>query len=100
MLFVIEPEGCVRLAVPEYPTTDSRRGSVPAMPHPMYWGKRSGPLAVRSLWGEAATERRARARPAPDSAVYSGLRWPAMPAWSGWPASRALTERLHQAESY
>lgn len=39
VLFVIEPEGGVRLAVPEYPTIDSLRGIAGTLRHPMSWQK-------------------------------------------------------------
>jgi antitoxin PrlF len=39
ILFVIEPEGGVRLVVPEYPTIDSLRGIAGTLPHPMSWSE-------------------------------------------------------------
>ena len=35
--FVIEPEGGVRLTVPEYPTIDSLRGIAGTLPRPISW---------------------------------------------------------------
>ena len=35
--FVIEPEGGVRLIVPDYPTIDSLRGIAGTLPRPMSW---------------------------------------------------------------
>jgi antitoxin PrlF len=37
IIFVIEPEGGVRLAAPQYPTIDSLRGIAGTLARPMSW---------------------------------------------------------------
>jgi antitoxin PrlF len=37
IVFVIEPEGGVRLVAPQYPTIDSLRGIAGTLPRPMSW---------------------------------------------------------------